>query len=265
MNKFSYSYQSQSLTIIASEKDIASVTIAKEVEKLGITVYYLREIKHLYCKDSDLPESDNYIFLSKHSSSSGTPAFTVHSTGNFSDSPTLGGKASLLSYTNADLQSDLLIHLKKQQEESKFTDFDVVAEATHHGPYLNKPTIYFEMGSSESVWNNPEAGKIIANTIQILLFNKYHSKAKNTGIAFGGTHYPEKFTKLMINEEYNIGHICAKYALQHLTEDLVKEMVSKTISRNKIQFAILEKKGMKRKQEIKEILTSKFGLEIVQV
>jgi D-aminoacyl-tRNA deacylase len=268
MKDFLYNFKSQSLCLIASTKDVASITIAKEVENLGLKVFYLRNKSHLDCQEIELPESDNYIILSRHTSATNTPALTVHSVGNFSpEEPKFGGKASLLSFTNADLQADLLRILLSMKKDIKMLEsFDVVAEVTHHGPYMDKPTVYIEMGSSEEVWTNSNYGYIIAKAI-LQLINGDHDIPKEgtkTGIAFGGPHYAVKFTKLMLEEKINIGHICAKYSLPYLDENLIQQMITKTIGQNKVEYAFFEKKGMKRKLEIKKMLLD-LNLDIIQI
>ena len=269
MNEFIYNYKSKKICLVASHRDSASLTIAKEVESLGFNVFYLTDNSHLYCRKEDLPDSDFYIIMSRHTSSTATPAITVHSVGNFSsDEPKFGGLPSSLSYTDADLQSELLRCISYEKtNKSEFKKFDVVAEVTHHGPFLNTPLGYIEMGSSPDVWNNSSCGNILASAIVNLVSNKYsqnYKQVEKSGIAFGGPHYAYKFTKLILNEEYNIGHIAAKYSLLSLNHDTIKQMIDKMLSKNKIEYAILEKKGMKRKQEIKNIL-NEMNLEIIQI
>ena len=38
-------------------------------------------------------------------------------------------------------------------------------EATHHGPLIDKPCVFIEIGSSETDYTNRRAGFIIAKTI----------------------------------------------------------------------------------------------------
>ena len=68
----------------------------------------------------------------------------------------------------------------------------------------------------------------------------------------------------MLNLDFAVGHICPKYALPFLNEKLIKQMIEKTISSTKVEIALFDKKGMNRKQEIREIV-QKFGLEIKEI
>ena len=81
-------------------------------------------------------------------------------------------------------------------------------------------------------------------------------------IAFGGSHYSKKFTDKMIDQDYYIGHICPKYSIKYLNDNLIKEMIDKTYPKPKI--ALFDKKGMKRKGEIKFILEN-YDIEVIQI
>jgi D-aminoacyl-tRNA deacylase len=133
--------------------------------------------------------------------------------------------------------------------------FDVCLEVTHHGPTnLKKPLVFIEVGSTEKEWGQVNACAVAADTIMNLSLN-----GKGSEIAFGGPHYAPKFTKLCL-EGRNIGHICPKYYLDTLDENLFKQMVEKTVP--KPSKAIIDKKGVKgRHKKIISELAAKFDLE----
>ena len=68
----------------------------------------------------------------------------------------------------------------------------------------------------------------------------------------------------MLHLEYAVGHICPKYALQFLNEDLIRQMIQKSQATNKIKYALFDKKGMNKKQELREIVT-KYDLEVKEL
>ena len=258
-------WNNQNTVLIASDHDIASLTIADQVEKIGFPVFYLSNKSFLYVSDDDLPPADSYIILSRHSSAAGEPAFTVHSVGNFSpDEPRLGGKPATLGKTQADIQTYLLKSISKIVEQhNNFAHFDVVAEATHHGPLVSKPLVFIEMGSNNEVWTSKNAANILAQSIDYFFQN--FSRLKYlipSAVGFGGGHYPRKIASSMLNLEFAVGHICPKYMLPFLNEQLIKQMIEKTS--NEVKFALFDKKGMNRKQEIREIV-KKFGLEVKEI
>ena len=190
MNKLVWN--NQEIVIIASKQDIASSTIAVQVENLGLPVFYLKNKSFLNVSDNDLPLADIYIILSRHSSSAGEPAFTVHSVGNYSViEPKLGGKASTLGSTQAEIQTYLLVSISKIVEQHKeFSHFDIVAEATHHGPLITKPLVFIEMGSNNDIWTSTEPANILAQSINYF-YNNYSASNNLPGaIGFGGGHYP---------------------------------------------------------------------------
>ena len=136
-------------------------------------------------------------------------------------------------------------------------------EATHHGPFSDHSIAFIEVGSSEPQWKDLEACRLIADAINSLDSKEsFQSKKWISSIGFGGNHYASKFTKLILETEYALGHICAKYAISLLNEYLVGQMMIKTYPTPKIAF--FDKKSMKRKQEIRNIL-SVFNIEVMLV
>lgn len=260
-------WNNQNIVILASEHDIASIKIAEQVQKLSLPVFYLRDTSFLHVSDKELPIADNFIVVSRHSSAAGESAFTVHSVGNYSpETPKLGGASAVLGKTQAEIQTYLLYSLTKVIEQEKsFSHFDVVTEATHHGPLISKPLVFIEMGSNQDVWTDKNAAKIVAQAIQFF-FSKYSSieKPLPSAIGFGGGHYPRKIVNAMLNLDFVVGHICPKYALPFLNEKLIKQMIESTIASHPVQYALFDKKGMNRKQEIREIVQN-FGLEVIEI
>ena len=251
--------------LVASDQDIASMIIAKQVEKKGFDVFYIKGKSFLTITDQDLQKCDNYIILSRHSSAAKEPAFTVHSVGNFSpDEPRLGGLPSTLGVANADIQS-FLLHSLRQCLTSEFSNFDVVAEATHHGPLLSKSVTFIEMGSSPEVWESQKAANLIAEAIDYFFNSLSPSEFDLSGaIGFGGGHYPRKISDQITALGYSVGHLCPKYNLPYVNEKMVDQMSSKTVSKNGIKYALFDKKGMNRKREIREMI-EKIGLEVIEL
>ena len=85
----------------------------------------------------------------------------------------------------------------------------------------------------------------------------------DSAIGFGGTHYASKFNKLVLEKNINMGHMAPKYAVNDLTLDVVKQMISKTTGN--VTRAIVDWKGLnaENKSHIFPIL-EEVGLEIVR-
>jgi D-aminoacyl-tRNA deacylase len=249
------------IKLIASTKDIASQNIAKECEKLGIKVHHIDE-DDVFVKS--LPDADGYIFLSRHSSKSKKPCLTAHFPGVFSDDTSLGGNPHELGVSFPTLEKKYIRNLwkiKGEWNKKELDKYQIVLEATHHGPtHFDKPILFIEIGSSEEEWKDKLAASLVAHAIKRTLNQK--DKFIKHAIAFGGTHYPEKFTKILLNGEYTIGHIMPKYALPNLSDNIFQQMVKKSIE--PIKYCIIDKKGTSRKEEIIE-LAGKYGLKVIKV
>ena len=206
--------------LVASETDIAGKNISEECEKIGLKVHYIKE-ELLYVQN--LPDADYYIFLSKHKSKSKKPCLTAHFPGNFSENK-FGGNKNELGFAFPSLQKKFMKNLYSINNLEKY---QIVIEATHHGPTcFKKPIMFVEIGSSEKEWKDKKAAKIIARSIKKTIYEK--QKKFKPSIAFGGTHYPKKFMKVLLKTDYSIGHIIPKYNLENLDEKIFEQMIEKS-------------------------------------
>ena len=142
------------------------------------------------------------------------------------------------------------LELKKYSES--VPEHQITMEVTHHGPFLSKPAMFIEIGSTEEHWGNRKAGEIIAHTIIKLTDGK---ELENQKIAFGigGTHYCSNFNKVLERTDIAIGHICPKHNLENLDEEMIKKAISRT--KEKVELILLDWKGLgKEKERIKEII-----------
>lgn len=90
------------------------------------------------------------VFLSRHRSKMEEPTLTVHPIGNYGAAE-FGGRPRTLVPSAPRFMAHLLRLIKKHL---KTTDLQhhVCYEVTHHGPYLNIPTLFAEVGSTEHQW-----------------------------------------------------------------------------------------------------------------
>ena len=49
------------------------------------------------------------------------------------------------------------------------TEFEITFETTHHGPHLNVPTMFTEIGSEASHWGRTDAAAVYADTLYTVL------------------------------------------------------------------------------------------------
>jgi len=265
--------------IVASSSDLGSSTLAKTMiqeqgfESTGINL----QGKTVYQKGSFMlaffegmivfpPDLDNffnpiaYIFLSRHSAESGIASLTAHSPGNFSGEAKFGGAPFQLAMSDPSLLKNYLISLYNRKE--KVPGYEITMEATHHGPTsLQKPVLFVELGSSEKYWGDSKAANVVGEDLmESLTEKKLWTKA---AIAFGGTHYPEKFTKLVIEDDMAVSFVAPKHALEHVDDKMVGQMIQKTAA--PVKYALLDWKGMGRHKERIVGLASQFGLEVIRV
>jgi D-aminoacyl-tRNA deacylase len=224
----------------------------------GVVLHVTKEsLLTLESLDAVYPDAEAFVFLSKHRSDSGIPTLTCHCTGNFSDAP-FGGNPGELATAWPSLQKAYL----KAITEAKVPGYDVIIEATHHGPTsLAKPILFIELGSSEKQWADKNAAKTMCRCILAVL--KDVRPCKKVGIALGGTHYPTKFNRLLLESEFGLATVASKHNLAAIDERMLGQMISK--SSEKVTHIVLDAKGLGSHKDRIMKLAEKTGLEVVKV
>jgi D-aminoacyl-tRNA deacylase len=265
--------------ILSSTTDLASRTLADAlvegegfkstgVNLLGEPVYQkdsflLARFEGMIVFPPDLDEYFNpqaYIFLSRHSADSGIPSLTAHTTGNFSNEAKFGGSGKELGRADPALLKNYLRALWGHRAEAP--GYEITMEATHHGPTsLQKPVLFVELGSSEKYWGDKGAARVVGRALMESLRNR--EIWTKIAIGFGGTHYSEKFTKLLLEEEYAFSFVAPKYALEHVDEGTVGQMLQRTNA--PVRYAVLDWKGLGPHKERVVTLVKQFGLEEIRV
>jgi D-aminoacyl-tRNA deacylase len=118
-------------------------------------------------------------------------------------------------------------------------------EVTHHGPLIEIPCCFIELGSSEAQWSEEKPAKILAKTILSLQDYKLN-KNWIPVLGIGGPHYCPNFNKIQLNSQYAISHIIPEYALP-LTPNMLKEAEQKTTEH--IKEVVLDWKGCGKSEE----------------
>ncbi len=198
---------------------------------------------------------DSVVFLSRHRAVSGTHSLTVHPIGNYGKAD-FGGKAGTLVPPCPDLMTELLRQLKREAFQ---LDFEVAFEVTHHGPYLETPTLFIEIGSSEETWGSLPAARAIASS---LLSVDVPNFPKVIGI--GGGHYAPRYTELALKKKVSFGHMVPNYAFDLKNEDGARESVRKALEKTGTSQAYVHKKSMKRSEVTKLTrILKEMGAEVV--
>jgi len=233
-------------SVVTSKDNIAGMNIVSFLPKeTPVTVL---EGHICFLDKANEIDAEPLVFASTHRSAAGKHTLTTHCIGNWAKAE-LGGKDRTLVPTNSFLLKNYLLGLQRKKEESQL-EYEVSLEVTHHGPLLNKQTVFIEVGCSEKQWQDKNAAKAIAQVIQESTSVEGNYKS---AIALGGGHYAPEFTKLVLRKDWALGHICPMYALQHFGKEMLDKALQATFP--KPEAIILDWKGLKQeKQRIKELL-----------
>ncbi len=262
------------ILIVASKMDTASLNIKKQILK----DYQFQRTSKTFQKNSiytanlngrditlatlnqesvnaqNLPESfpdaQMIVFISRHSSASGKPTLSVHTPGNFADAG-LGGLPKVVSVSPATAMSNALKALLHYKEEFGL-DYEVSYECTHHGPSLDVPTMFVELGSSERQWKDSEAAEAVAHSAMNAIAN-FSKPAYSAVLGIGGTHYNQKFTTMALVGEAVFGHMIPKYAIPQIDSEMLSQCRQRTFE--KVSLAILDWKGI-RSEDKPKLLSS---------
>jgi len=245
--------------IIVSKKDPAGMNVAGFLEKgdLGDAKLYYVSSESIYSERiDDGIDADLFIFATKHQSAKGVHSLSCHSPGNWGKAAA-GGEDCKLCYAPAVYLKEIFLLLNKLNN----LDSEITMECTHHGPYIEKPCFFIEIGSDEEQWNDWKAGEIISKVIVEFLRKLKNNDFGKYKVAFGvgGTHYLATLNKFQLNSDIAIGHTCPKYAFESLDKEMILQAISKTVP--KVDFVLLDWKGMgKEKQRIIGLL-DELGVE----
>jgi len=183
------------------------------------------------------------IVLSPHKSKENRPAITVHIPGNPCNA-LFYGKEKTLNISNPLIFYRLYIETYKLIKENGL-NIELTYEADHHGPTIDKPILFYELGSSEKEWDNEELCNLMANAIK----NVISSKENPSFIAcyFGGNHYAKRCNDLTLKYGYAFSHIIAKYNISCLDKDVFIQALNKSTAEKDI--ILIEKKIIKEERE----------------
>lgn len=268
------------ILLVGSKKDTASMNIAQQIlehydfEKLPEELFHQNpiyskrlqegEVRLIFVKDEPIytqyltnffsPEL--IVFLSRHSSLSGIPTLSVHTPGNLGEAR-LGGISRKVSISPASAMRDALLEMAKMREEMRL-DYEVSYECTHHGPSLDAPAMFVELGSSPKQWKDTKAAEAVAHATMTSV-SKGSTYPAVLGV--GGPHYNMKFTKMALKTQMAFGHIVPKYAIPQVDAKAIRQCVERT--KEAVESAVLDWKGIKGADKARLIqILDNIGLSI---
>ncbi len=253
--------------IAYSKLNSAGKLIVEEFRKISFTPQIpIIELKKETIFSEDINEKkypelrniDFLVFASTHKSEKKFPSLCIHAPGNWRDAD-LGGKPGKICKTSAFVLKYLFKELNKNYNENKNNlakEYNLTLEVTHHGPLIEIPCCFIELGSSEKEWGDREAAKIVAKTILSLqnFTNNITNENWIPAIGLGGPHYAPNFNKIQLNSNYAISHIIPEYDLVYNPlniENIIKEAIMKTTEN--VDLILLVWKGCGKSEERKVI------------
>jgi len=244
--------------VVASKLDKAGINITTQLSqfKPGSVDFrfYLVDKEIIYTENLDLEKINQYdfiIFASKHKSESKEKTLSIHAPGNWGVAE-LGGQSGKICMSSALFMKHLFEKLNQKAEESFLKEYKVTLEATHHGPLIEKPCLFIEIGSTESEWTDRRAGFAVARAIYDAITTFKENPYREIAIALGGPHYCPNFNKIQLNSNIAISHIISQYAFP-ITEETIKEAISKTVE--EVDFVLLDWKGLGNAEQRQRVIS----------
>jgi D-aminoacyl-tRNA deacylase len=182
------------------------------------------------------------VFVSRHQSKNGVPILSVHVPGNLSHAG-FGGVSNKVSIAPANTMRAALLEMERQRKRLGLDEFRVYYEGTHHGPSLDVPALFVEIGSTEREWAIPEAGEAVAHAAMAAVTNRGRVES---AVGLGGSHCNRRLTSLSLRLPVAFGHIIPSYAFDELTPETVTQCVERTLEES--PTLILDWKGIDGKQ-----------------
>ncbi len=150
-------------------------------------------------------------FLSKHVAASGQPSLSVHPIGNHGSEAKYGGKPHTVSPT-AGRDMGALLRRLQHHRDARELPHQVTYEATHHGPHMEQPSVFVEIGSDDQWYGDRPSGEVLAAAITDVLDGEgFIDGPLQLGV--GGGHYVPQMVDRALAAEADFGHLVPAYAL----------------------------------------------------
>lgn len=244
--------------VVASKLDKAGINITTQLSQFKESAdkfrFYLVDKEILHTENLDLEKISQYdfiIFASRHKSESKEKTLSVHAPGNWRLAE-FGGEKNKACKTSALFMKHIFEKLHQNAEQFHLNDYKITMEATHHGPLIEKPCLFIEIGSSETEWTNTKAAFIVARAISEAITDFNENPHREIAIAIGGPHYCPNFNKLQAKSNIAISHVIPQYAFP-LSEEMVKEAVEKTAE--ELDFVLLDWKGLGNAEQRQRVIS----------
>ncbi|PSP84342.1 hypothetical protein BRC83_05580 [Halobacteriales archaeon QS_1_68_17] len=215
----------------------------------GGTVYRtdgfeLREFEewhlHLEGVAAAFDDPDLLLFASRHSGETG-PLLTAHHTGNFGPAEFGGADREL-----ARAAPNAHRHLLRAFERFAPDGYEVGTECTHHGPSaVGAPSLFVELGSGETEWDDPEGARAVARSILALRGVAPDAPAEDGRrrhlVGFGGGHYAPRFERVIRETGWAVGHVAADWCLEAMGRPASHpDLLRAAFEQSEAEYALVE-------------------------
>ena len=183
---------------------------------------------------------DLLVFVSRHAGDSG-PLLTAHVTGNFGPSP-YGGAPATLSLAAPGAVSRVVDAMVTHAPDG----YDVGIECTHHGPTDTAvPSLFAELGSDEPQWQDPAGAEAVARAVLDLRGTGPDLRGSDGQcrhlVGFGGGHYAPRFTRIVRETPWAVGHVGADWALRELGDPAAnRDVIEAAFERSRADHAVVD-------------------------
>ena len=236
------------ILIAVNQRDIASTNQADVLRTLddwtsldaveGCPCYGFEHLRMMYLPDGLLFEDhldrrwqtvtgeivSEVVFPSRHVAASGQASLTLHPIGvphlPMLEQGRYGGHGGSAPPPSTRLATWWKMLLERTRENKDVEGFDVSLEVTHHGPTLDVPCLFIEVGSTEATWGHHGAAAVLAGIMKDGLLNEDENVWDPTVhagqlvvVTLGGGHYAPRANQLAALEGVWLGHMLATYAL----------------------------------------------------
>ena len=257
----------QKYLIIASKSDLAGANITTQLSQfrpnpLASSLksspafdFYLIDGEIVQTENLDMEKINKYdfvIFASKHRSEKQEKTLSIHTPGNWlSTQPQFGGISGKVCKTSALFQKQLFESLNENAKKYNLDEYKITLECTHHGPLIEKPCVFIEIGPTETEWQDRKAGFVVAETIKDTIQDFKENPYREISVGIGGPHYCPNFNKIQLTSNIALSHIIPTYVIP-ITEEMIKEAIAKT--EEELDFVLLDWKGISNAEERQRII-----------
>ena len=232
--------------IVASKSDPAGINITSQLSKFGEFNFYLVDGDILHKENLSFSKIDEYdfiIFASKHSSSKKEKTISIHPPGNFKNAlEGMGGVDENVCLSSALFNKQLFENLSDCIIEHELNEkYKLTLECTHHGPFIHKPCVFVEIGSTKFEWEDRRAGFAVAKAIKRTIENFKENPYNEISVGVGGPHYCPGFNQIQLRSNVAISHIISNHNVP-IEEKMILEAIRKT--QEEVDFVVIDWKGL---------------------